>query len=70
MDDLKLPTDVEINMMVIHQQYLSAQHDLMKQMLVLHENELAVLWLLVTGLFVVVLWDEHKAKDRDARSSY
>lgn len=50
MDDLRLPTDLEINLMVIQQEYLNNQYDIIKGLVVRHEAELAILWCITLGL--------------------
>ena len=44
MDEVKLPPDLELRMMIEHQRYLSEQHERILSLLVSHEIELACLW--------------------------
>lgn len=61
-DDLTLPPDLELRMMIEHQRFLSEQHERILALLVSHEIELACLWLCVVGLSIALLSMHHKSK--------
>jgi hypothetical protein len=63
MDEVKLPPDLELRMMIEHQRYLSEQHERILSLLVSHEIELACLWLSVVGLAIAVVVQHSKLKE-------
>ena len=62
-DDVTLPPDLELRMMIEHQRYLSEQHERILSLLVSHEIELACLWLSVLGLAIAVVVQHSKLKE-------
>ena len=58
-DTFELPNDVQFNMSLIHQEWLSQQYDLIRSLVASHETELMLLWGCVVGLTLVIIWDEH-----------
>jgi len=55
-----LPTDLEVRMMLIHQEHLTQQNDQIRQLLQLHEQELALLWACLIGVTLYLAYREHK----------
>jgi len=47
MDDIKLPTDLQVNMMLVHQEYLSQRYDQLVDTLKVHHIALQVLFVVV-----------------------
>ena len=61
-DDIQLPTDLEIRLMLVHQEHLSQEYDNIRKLFAMHEVELAVLWGAVVILGTVVLVQTIKNK--------
>jgi transcriptional regulator of acetoin/glycerol metabolism len=64
-DDIQLPPDLQLKMMVVHQQHLTEQNQQILKMLYLHDQEMALLWLAFCGMLALVLLkDRNKKKEQ------
>lgn len=70
MDNLdRLPADVEIRLMSIQMAHINEEYDRLKELVIVHEVELAVLWaiaillLVNTGIQIWKDWDDLKESE-------
>ena len=59
MEEVVLPQDVQINMMMAQQEHLVQQYETLRYLAVKHEQELAVLTLVILLLSAVVALDSY-----------
>ena len=43
-EEVRLPNDLEVRLMLIQQEHLNKEYDILKGLLIRHETEIAVLW--------------------------
>jgi len=59
-DDLKEPQDLQLKGLVITQEFLRQDYENVLKLLRLHEQELALLWLLMFGILGVTIYRGHR----------
>jgi hypothetical protein len=60
MDDIRLPSDLEIRLMGIQLEHLNKEYDALIRLFRNHEIELAILWIAVLGLTGVLATQTYK----------
>jgi hypothetical protein len=59
-DDIKEPSDVMLKGLIVTQDFLRKDYENVLTLLRLHEQELALLWLLFFGILGVTIYRGHK----------